>query len=55
MELKDDPKKPVLLQNALVNHLIDEGEGAHRRGHFRNCLTCHIGGQVDIEEEDDDD
>ncbi len=46
--------KPMLLQNSTVRHLIEEGEGAHRPGHFSNCLKCHIGGQLEVEEDDDD-
>ncbi len=44
-----------LLQNARVRHLIEEGEGAHQLGKFATCLKCHVGGQLDIEEEDDHD
>ena len=45
-----------LLDNAIVRHLMDEGEGAHRLGNMRRCLTCHIDGRLEIEgkEEDDD-
>jgi len=45
----------TLLQNAKVEHLIRKGEGAHRSGHFAECLKCHRGGQLDVEDEDDDD
>ena len=45
--------QPTLLQNAAVRQLIEEGEGAHQHGQFAQCLQCHIGGQLDVEEEDD--
>ena len=46
---------PVLLKNSTVRHLIEEGEGAHRTGHFAQCLQCHRGGQIDVEEENGED
>jgi hypothetical protein len=55
VESKGDITHFMLLENAQVRHLIHEGEGAHRSGHFARCLNCHIGGQRDIEEENDDD
>ena len=48
-------KQMGLLLNSRVNHIIEEGEGAHRIGHFSKCLTCHKGGKLDIGDEDDDD
>lgn len=44
-----------LLDNALVRHLMEEGEGAHRPGKMARCLTCHTGGRLEIEEENEDD
>ena len=44
----------ILLENTYVRHLIQEGEGAHRSGHFASCLNCHLGGQRNIEKEDHD-
>lgn len=44
----------TLLRNEYVERLFRKGEGAHRAGHFANCLKCHRGGQLDVEEEDDD-
>jgi len=38
---------PTVLNNTLVRHLIEEGEGAHRKGKFANCLKCHGGGLFD--------
>ena len=45
--------KPVPLQNERVKDLIEEGEGAHQPGRFAQCLRCHLGGQLDIDDEDD--
>ena len=42
----------ALLDNAQVRHLVHEGEGAHRSGHFADCLGCHVGGQAAMEDED---
>jgi len=60
MESGEGKKKMILRSNSLVNHIIEEGEGAHRIGHFAKCLNCHRGGQLDVEEDsgdghDDDD
>lgn len=41
-----------LLENTLVQHLREEGEGAHRPGHFAKCLNCHRGGQMEIEDDE---
>lgn len=40
---------PALLNNALVQDLFAEGEGAHQPGAFARCLRCHAGGELDIE------
>ncbi len=45
----------TLLHNSYVERLIRKGEGAHRLGHFAQCLKCHRGGQLDVEDEDKDD
>ena len=55
METGKEEMKQVLLTNRTVTHLIEEGEGAHQPGRFAQCLKCHIGGQVDIEDEENDD
>ena len=47
-------KGGTLLQNALVEHLIQQGEGAHRTGHFAKCLKCHQGGQLEVESEEEE-
>ncbi|GJL61626.1 MAG: hypothetical protein NPIRA04_02800 [Nitrospirales bacterium] len=54
MDTEKEKTKPVLLNNATVRHLIEEGEGAHRPGHFAHCLHCHVGGKRDVEDEDED-
>lgn len=51
----DGKEDSTLLHNAYVKRLIQKGEGAHRLGHFANCLKCHRGGQLDVEDEDDED
>jgi len=55
MESGEGKKRMILLSNSRVNHIIEEGEGAHRVGHFVKCLNCHRGGQLDVEDENDDD
>ncbi len=42
--------RPTLLDNALVRDLIEEGEGAHRRGGFARCADCHAGGRVESDD-----
>ncbi|MDT7042387.1 cytochrome c3 family protein [Candidatus Nitronereus thalassa] len=54
VEIRDNVTNFTLLENSLVQDLIREGESAHRAGRFAHCLRCHIGGQADTEEEDDD-
>lgn len=54
VEVQDHVTSFTLLKNTQVLHLIREGEGAHRSGHFAHCLNCHVGGQRDLEEKDDD-
>ncbi len=44
--------RPTLLNNAIVRDLLEEGEGMHRRGRMANCLRCHVGGELENEEED---
>ncbi len=39
-----------VLDNAMVQALIEEGEGAHRRGGFARCADCHGGGRVELED-----
>jgi len=55
MESGEGEKRMILLSNSRVNHIIEEGEGAHRFGYFAKCLNCHRGGQLDVEDENDDD
>jgi hypothetical protein len=50
MESGEGKKRMILLTNSRVNHIIEEGEGAHRIGHFAKCLNCHRGGQLDIDD-----
>jgi len=54
MKSGDGRKRMNLLSNSMVSHIIEEGEGAHRIGHFANCLNCHRGGQLDVEDHDDE-
>lgn len=42
-----------VLDNAIVRHLMEEGEGAHQPGKMAACLRCHTGGRLDIEEAED--
>lgn len=42
---------PTLLENATVRDLLDEGAGAHRPGRFAQCLRCHAGGELDIDDD----
>lgn len=43
---------PALLNNPRVQHLREEGDGAHEAGHFAECLSCHHGGQREIDDDD---
>ncbi len=52
---KENRKTVEVLDNSIVAHLIEEGEGAHRLGHFAKCLNCHRGGQLEIDEHEDND
>jgi len=54
IEVRDKTVHFAMVDNAMVQHLIRAGEGAHRPGHFSRCLTCHVGGQQDIEDDDDE-
>ena len=45
---------PTLLDNAIIKHIRAEGEGAHQPGKMADCLRCHQGGRLEIEEEEDD-
>lgn len=42
--------RPTVLANALVRDLIEEGEGAHRRGGFARCADCHGGGRTETDD-----
>ena len=55
MEPGEGKKSMILRSNSLVNHIIEEGEGAHRIGHFSKCLNCHRGGQLKVEDDNADD
>ena len=55
MESATGKKRMILLSNSRVRHVIEEGEGAHRLGHFAKCLNCHRGGQLDVEGDNNDD
>ena len=52
MKSFDGEKGGTLLRNVLVEHLIQQGEGAHRPGHFAKCLMCHRGGQLEVEDKE---
>jgi Zn-finger protein len=54
MESGEGKKRMILLSNSRVDHIIEEGEGAHRKGYFARCLNCHRGGQLDVEDDNDD-
>lgn len=47
----DIATRPTLLDNSTVRHLLEEGEGHHRLGRMVNCLTCHVGGRLEPEED----
>lgn len=38
---------PAVLNNALVRWLMEEGEGAHKKGKFAKCFNCHGSGFFD--------
>lgn len=40
-----------LLDNSRVQHLREEGEGAHQAGRFAECLHCHRRRQLEMEKE----
>lgn len=42
--------RPTVLANALVRDLIEEGEGAHRRGGFARCADCHGSGRTEADD-----
>ncbi|MEQ1636329.1 MAG: hypothetical protein ABL903_06530 [Methylococcales bacterium] len=44
--------RPTLLDNAIVKHLREEGDGAHKPGKMTDCLKCHQSGRLEIEEDD---
>jgi hypothetical protein len=44
--------QPNLLDNGIVRHLIEEGDGAHKSGKMLRCLKCHLGGRVEVEDDD---
>ncbi|OQW70065.1 MAG: hypothetical protein BVN35_18400 [Proteobacteria bacterium ST_bin11] len=48
----DLKSRSYLLDNAIVRHLMDEGDGAHRLGKMARCLACHGGGRLEIEDDD---
>ncbi|MDH5428927.1 MAG: hypothetical protein OEZ57_05745 [Nitrospirota bacterium] len=54
MEPGEGNKRMSLRSNARVSHIIEEGDGAHRIGHFAKCLNCHRGGQLDVEDQHDE-
>ncbi len=35
----------TLLDNGIVRHLMEEGDGAHKPGRMVSCLSCHVGGR----------
>lgn len=42
--------QPELLDNGVVRHLMEEGDGAHKPGKMAQCLTCHTGGRREAKE-----
>jgi len=46
----DFESNPKLLNNTIVRHLMDEGDGAHKPGRMTHCLTCHAGGSMEVKE-----
>ena len=54
MESVEGKKRMILRSNSRVSHIIEEGERAHRIGHFAKCLNCHRGGQLEVEDDNDD-
>ncbi|MDH5430231.1 MAG: cytochrome c family protein, partial [Nitrospirota bacterium] len=54
MESGEGEKRMSLRSNSRVSHIIEEGEGAHRIGHFAKCLNCHRGGQLEVEDHNDE-
>ena len=52
-EGKEDKVMPLLI-NQKVRQLYEEGEGAHVTGQIAQCLSCHRGGQKDIDDEEGD-
>lgn len=51
----DFESRSRLLDNSIVRHLMEEGEGAHQLGKMALCLTCHTDGRLEIEEKNEDD
>jgi len=51
----DFESRSYLLNNSIVRHLMDEGEGAHLPGKMARCLMCHTDGRLEIDEEIEDD
>ena len=54
-DFSTDFERPHLLDNSIVRHLMEEGEGMHRLGKMAHCLVCHTDGRLEIEEKDEDD
>jgi len=44
--------QPNLLDNGIVRHLMEEGDGAHKPGKMLHCLKCHLGGRLEVEDDD---
>ncbi len=42
---------PTLLDNSVVQDLLEEGDGRHQPGRFARCLKCHVGGEVEIDDD----
>jgi len=53
METRKDMTHFAVIHNKRVQHLLAQGEGAHRSGYFARCLNCHIGGRIESEGNDD--
>lgn len=53
VESQENVRYYPVLHNERIQHLLAQGEGAHRSGHFARCLDCHVGGQAGSEGNDD--
>lgn len=45
--------RPELINNSIVRHLMEGGDGAHKLGQMSNCLNCHATMRNDIDKDYD--